>query len=318
MDADPPHDRGRPAAGAASSWTGVDTARGRFGARLRGDGGATVVCLHGFPDDASTYDGLADTLAGAGYRVAAVNLRGYAPSPLTGPLGYDDLVADLLAVVDALSPDGPVGFVGHDYGAQLAYAALARAPHRFRAAVLLAGAHPAVLQRNARRSPRQWWMSRYIVFFQLGAVADRRVARDDFSYVEALWRRWAPGFTPPPAHLAQVKRTLAASMPAPVAMYRGGGFAVAEDPIAVPTLVVSGTDDGCALPVLVAGQEALFTAGYRAEQWDGTGHFPHLEHPDRTARAVLGWFREHSHLAAAVPSSRPGATSGPGGPGRVG
>ena len=283
----------------ADRWMQLSTSRGSFGVRQHGEDGPVVVCVHGFPDDASTYDRLAASLAEAGYRVAAVNLRGYAPSPLDGSLDLDALVEDLLAVVDALSPDAPVGFVGHDYGAQLGYPALARAPHRFRAAVLLAGAHPAVLQRNARRSLRQLWMSRYIVFFQFGALADRRVARDDFAYVERLWRRWAPGFTPPPGHLAQVKRTLAASMPAPVAMYRGGGFTVPEEPIAVPTLFVCGTDDGCALPLLADGQDRLFSADYRAERWEATGHFPHLEHPTRTAEAVLEWFRGHGLQARA-------------------
>lgn len=267
----------------------LSTRRGVFGVRRHGAAGSWVVCLHGFPDDASTFDGLAGVLAEAGHRVAAVNLRGYAPSPLEGSLALDDLVEDLVAVVDELSPEAPVALVGHDYGAQLAYPAMARASHRFTAAVLLAGAHPAVVQRNARRSLRQLWMSRYIVFFQLGAVADRWVSRRDFAYVEALWRRWAPGFTVPAEHLADVKTTLAASMPAPVAMYRAGGFDVAEAEIGVRTLFVCGADDGCAMPFLADGQEALFTAGYRAETWTDTGHFPHLEHPARTARTVIDW-----------------------------
>ena len=289
----------------------VATARGVFGVRRHGGEGPLVVCLHGFPDDASTYDGLGSALAAAGFRVAAINLRGYAPSPLNGALGLDDLVEDLLAVVDALSPGAPVALVGHDYGAQIAYPALARAPQRFSAAVLLAGAHPAVVQRNARRSPRQLWMSRYIVFFQLGGIADRRVARRDFAYVEALWRRWAPGFTVPDEHLAHVKRTLAASMPAPVAMYRAGGFAVPEQQIAVPTRYVCGADDGCALPFLADGQEALFTGDHDAQVWDGTGHFPHLERPERTAATVLDWLT--AHPAAPPPGSQP-ATGGDGTP----
>lgn len=287
------------------SYAELTTPRGVFAVRHHGEGdGPLAVCVHGFPDDASTYDELGGRLAAAGVRTAAVNLRGYAPSPLDGSLAMDDLVDDLLAVVDALSPDRPVALVGHDYGAQLAYPLLARAPQRFSAAVLLAGAHPAVLQRNARRYPRQLWMSRYIVFFQLGAVADRRVARDDFAYVEALWRRWAaPGSSIAPGHLAHVKRTLAASMPAPVAMYRGGGFAVPEQEIGVPTLYLCGAEDGCALPGLADGQERLFTHGYRSEVWEGTGHFPHLEQPARTADAVLGWLAEHPVPGGASPTS---------------
>lgn len=44
-------------------------------------------------------------------------------------------------------------------------------------------------------------------------------------------------------------------------MYRAGGFAVPLDDIAVPTLYITGRDDGCALPFLADGQEALFTDG---------------------------------------------------------
>jgi pimeloyl-ACP methyl ester carboxylesterase len=275
-------------------YSALATRRGSFGVRWHGQGdGPVVLCQHGFPDDASTFDELAANLADAGLRVAAVNLRGYAPSPLDGSLDLPELVADLLAVIDELSPDAPVGFVGHDFGAQLGYPAMASAPHRFAAAVLLAGAHPAFVTRNARRSLRQLWASRYLVFFQLGALADRAVARDDFAYVEKLWRRWAPGFTPPEEHLTRVKATLAASMPAPTAMYRAGGFNVAEQPIAVPTLVVNGADDGCARPFLGDGQERLFTAAYRAETWPATGHFPHLEHPDRSAESIRDWLLPH-------------------------
>ena len=268
----------------------IVTGRGTFGVRRRGDSGPVVVCLHGFPDDASTFDALAATLASAGYRVAAVNLRGYAPSPLEGPLDLDALVEDLFAVIDTLSPGEPVFLVGHDYGAQISYPAMARRPDRFAAAALFAGAHPALVQRNARRSLRQVWMSRYIVFFQFGSIADRWVARHDFAYVDRLWGRWSPGFTVTAERRAQVKGTLAASMPAPVAMYRGGDFAVTQDLIAVPTRYVQGGADGCALPMLADGQEALFTGPYTAEDWPDVGHYPHLEQPERAASSVLDWF----------------------------
>lgn len=277
--------------GSGVTFTQLETSRGSFGLRRHGTAGEMVVCVHGFPDDASTFDALAAALVTAGHRVAAVNLRGYAPSPRDGSLEMGDLVADLIAVVDELSPGVPVSLVGHDFGAQLAYPALARHPERFRRAVLLAGAHPGVVQRKARRSPRQLWMSRYIVFFQLGGFADRRVARDDFAYVERLWRRWSPGFAFPIEHRRHVLDTLRASMPTPVAMYRAGGFGVPLDPIPVPTLYIGGADDGCALPFLADGQDTLFTGGYEAETWKATGHYPHLEQPERTATRVVAWLR---------------------------
>lgn len=269
----------------------VPTDRGAFGVRRAGPPDAPLVlCVHGFPDDASTWDGLAPALVAEGYQAAAVYLRGYSPSPLTGSLALDDLVQDLVAVRDALAPDRPAYLVGHDYGAQLGYALLARHGSRFAAAALLAGAHPTAIARNTRRYPRQLWLSRYIVFFQLGRLADAAFARNDFAAVDRLWRRWSPGFRGSAAHLAEVKNTLRRSMPAPVAMYRAGGFGIGAGPIAVPTLYVSGGDDGCALPGLADGQDQLFTAAYRALIWPGVGHFPHLERPEATAAEIVGWF----------------------------
>lgn len=273
----------------------VPTPRGNFAVRLHGPAdGPVVVCQHGFPHDASTFDSLGNELAQAGYRAVAPNLRGYAPSPLDGDLALPGLVADLMAIIDRVSPTDPVALVGHDFGAQLAYPAMTAHPLRFRAAILLAGAHPGLVTRNARRSPRQLWRSRYIVFFQLGPLADRAVARDDFAYLDRLWGRWAaPGAKFPAAHLAHVKQTFRASMPAPVAMYRASGFNVPLAPVSVPTLFVAGAEDGCASPNLAEGQEALFPHSYRAQTWSGTGHFPHLEQPDRAAETVLAWLSTH-------------------------
>jgi len=83
-------------------------------------------------------------------------LRRYHALLLGGGLGICDLVDDLLSVVDALAPSVPACFVSHDDGAQIGYAALARAAERFAAAFILASAHPAAIIKNMRRQPRQW------------------------------------------------------------------------------------------------------------------------------------------------------------------
>jgi pimeloyl-ACP methyl ester carboxylesterase len=277
----------------------ITTPRGGFGIRTAtppdrraGTAPGTVLCVHGFPDDASTFDGLASGLAAHGHTVASMYLRGYAPSDTDGPFTLDGMADDLAAVADAVSLGEPIHLIGHDYGAQLACSALARHPDAFRSAVLLSGAHPDAIRVNGRRAVRQLWYSRYIVWFQLAALADRAVARNDFAYLDRLWDRWSPGGVPVPdaVHRARVKRTIARSMPAPIAMYRGDGFSIGDVGVDVPTLFVAGGADRCISPRMSEGQDRWFTGRYAREVWDGVGHFPHLERPDRTLEAALSWF----------------------------
>lgn len=267
----------------------IRTSRGSFGAVSAGPAtGRPVVLLHGFPDDLTTFAGLQAALAADGRRSFAVALRGYAPAPLQGPYDLQSLASDLIAVVETVTGHlGSADVVGHDYGGQVAYAALQRAPELFGAAVTLAAPHPNAVLRNARRQPRQLWMSRYIVGFQVPRLAEWRVRRAGFQLVDQLWSRWAaPGWTPPAEHLRHVKTTLAASMPAPVAMYRGGGFTLPRDRIRVPLHCVLGAQDGCLLPAMADGQDRMFDAPHTLTVLPGCGHFPHLEAPEATHAIV--------------------------------
>jgi pimeloyl-ACP methyl ester carboxylesterase len=278
----------------------LTTARGVFAVRVTepggGDGAAprpVILALHGFPDDASTYDRVATDLAAAGYRVVAPSLRGYSPSPLEGDLGYAALRDDLLAWAEAADGGRPVHLLAHDYGSQLSFAAMAAAPGLFRSAVLLSGAHPRAINRNTLRHPRQLWASRYIVGFQFPGLAERRVRKDDFAYLDRLWDRWSPPGRVPADHRARVKATMAASMPHPIEMYRGGGFRIDGAAIRVPTRFLTGAVDGCSLPQMVRGQEAEFAAPYDLQILPGVGHFPQLEAPSVVSGAALEWFTRH-------------------------
>ena len=159
----------------------IATPRGRFAARASGAPDAPLVlCMHGFPDDASTFDALLGRLAAAGFRAVAPFCRGYAPSPLSNPDGspfgkdlLDVLAADTLAIADALSPDRPVHLIGHDNGAFTVYHALRLAPvGRWGRAVTMTAAHPAVVFKNSARSLRQLWRLRYAFLFQVPRVSE--------------------------------------------------------------------------------------------------------------------------------------------------
>ncbi len=78
-------------------------------------------------------------------------------------------------------------------------------------------------------------------------------------------------------------------MPAPVAMYRGGGFSLTSARITFPLLCVLGEQDGCVLPAMADGQQDLFAGKHRVEVLPGVGHFPHLEAPDALARMAVDW-----------------------------
>ena len=71
------------------------TSRGTFAVRRSGQPtGTTILCLHGFPDDASTFQRLATALEPEGYDVVALYLRGYSPSTLEGPYDLPNSVDD--------------------------------------------------------------------------------------------------------------------------------------------------------------------------------------------------------------------------------
>jgi pimeloyl-ACP methyl ester carboxylesterase len=257
---------------------------------LHGDRGAPILCLHGFPDIPASFDPLAGLLVAAGRRVVAPWLRGYHPSTLAGPHTIAQLAADLLAVADAVSPDAPVDVIGHDWGAVATYAACARAPGRIRRAVTLAVPHPASFLRNLPRQPFQVGRSWYMLLFQLPHAAEWALLRRDGALVERLWRDWSPGYTPPAGHLDAVKRALAASLPAPLEIYRSTLLAgpPPADVIAVPTLALHGARDGCVGPHLGDGQERFFRE-LRTEIVDDAGHFLHLERPAWVAERALEW-----------------------------
>jgi len=58
-----------------------------FECLTRGDGDRLALCLHGFPDDAGTFEPLMAQLAEAGFTAVAPYMRGYGP---TGPAPDDD------------------------------------------------------------------------------------------------------------------------------------------------------------------------------------------------------------------------------------
>ncbi len=101
--------------------------------------GPLVLLLHGFPESWYSWRHQIPVLAAAGYRVAAIDVRGYGRS--SAPLeieayGMVHHIADNLGVVEALGERTAI-VVGHDWGAPIAANSALLHPEVFTAVALL-------------------------------------------------------------------------------------------------------------------------------------------------------------------------------------
>ena len=275
----------------------VELASGHFSYLDQGDAEAPLVILaHGFPDYPKTFLPLMRSLCRAGYRCVAPYLRGYAPSVLDGPFDRQRVGDDLADLAEALCPDTPVVLVGHDWGAAATYTAVSRWPQRFRRAVTMGVPHVAAFEHNLWLSREQQQRSLYMAFLMLPGLPERVITRNNFAYIDRLWRRWTPGFTPDATYMAEVKRVLERSLPGPLGYYRAlrpsrqrmmQAELDARVSIYVPLLHLHGAEDGCISYDMSAGQDRYFKADFHSEAMQGLGHALHLQDPQRVAQAIL-------------------------------
>jgi len=156
--------------------------------------GPVIVAVHGYPDNHHVWDGVAAQLAG-GFRVVAHDVRGAGDSDKPRAVSayrMPRLVDDLVAVVDAVSPDRPVHLVGHDWGSIQCWPALtdARLAGRIAGYTSISGPsidHAGVWLRRARRHPRasarQLAHSTYIALFQLPGLPELAIRAGLFERV---------------------------------------------------------------------------------------------------------------------------------------
>jgi pimeloyl-ACP methyl ester carboxylesterase len=277
----------------------------RFHVVVAGEG-PLVLLLHGFPQFWWSWHHQVVSLAAAGYRAAAVDLRGYGGSDKP-PRGYDlvTLAADAAGLVRALG-EANACVVGHDWGGLLGWTMAVQHPKTVNRLAVVGAPHPLRLRRAVLTDPRgQAWAARHTAAFQVPMLPERRLVRDDAALVGRLLRDWSgPGFPderteslarrafqiPGVAHCAmEYHRWLVRSLARPDGLRYARRM---RAQIHVPTLQLHGALDRCTLPATAQGSGQYVTAPYRWKLIDGAGHFPHQERPDTFDAHLLGWLAD--------------------------
>lgn len=270
--------------------------------------GPPVLLLHGFPDTAETFEAQMEALAASGFSVYAPTLMGYEPASFSpdGRYFIGRVARHVVELADAL---GLARFhvVGHDWGAVVGYALGGLFPRRMLSLSTLAVPHVAGLERGLRRWPSQLWRSRYIGLFQWPGVAEARVRRHDYAYVERLWSSWSPGWQASASTLEAVKACLSVPgvLEAALTYYRDlfrwnhpegrEVFRLMRDPIWVPTLALTGATDGCVGTHLWDHMSSRgFPQGLRVIRVEGAGHFMHQERPGEVSEHLVSWLQGHA------------------------
>ncbi|NVB37164.1 alpha/beta hydrolase [Pseudenhygromyxa sp. WMMC2535] len=121
----------------------IETPELRVAARAWGPAdGRPVLALHGWLDNAASYDGLGPRLAAAGLRLVCLDLPGHGYSQhKPGSYHFVDWVADILAVVEALGWQRFM-LVGHSMGAGISVLFAGTFPERVERLILLEGMGP--------------------------------------------------------------------------------------------------------------------------------------------------------------------------------
>jgi len=255
-----------------------------------------VVLAHGMGDDRRAYRFLAPALAAAGYRVAAVDLRGAGGSSTGWPSYSRTAIAgDLVALVEHLG--GPAVLVGHSIAGGAVTIAAATAPHLVTAVVELAPfTRKQSFSLGDLRNPAYRRGATHLTGTLLGST--KAWAR----YLDVAYPATKPGDYD--ARLAEITAMLAqpGRMKALQAMFKSAPTdADAQlSRVSCPVLVVQGSADPDWADPRAEGEAivAALPAGLgRLEVVPGSGHYPHVQHPAEVLELVLPF------LATAAPTT---------------
>ena len=256
---------------------------------VTGTSGPLIVLACGMGDSRRSFQHLVPDLVSAGYRVAALDIRGCGESSV-GWESYTrtDIAGDLVAFVRHLG--GPAVLLGHSISGGAASIAAATAPELFTAVVEVAPFTRAQsMSLGGLRVARYRSGMVHLMRATMMGSLDQWVAYLDVAH---------PGTKPAgyDARIAQIRATMAE--PGRMDVLKKMGAAKPTDAgaalprVTCPVLVIEGSEDPDWADPRAEGEAILADLPSGLGQLaviDGAGHYPHFQHPAQVAELTLSF-----------------------------
>lgn len=289
-----------------------------------GEGPAVVLC-HGFPELAYSWRHQLPALARAGFRVIALDQRGYGGSDAPASVeAYDleHLTGDLVGLLDALGLERAI-FAGHDWGGFVAWAMPVLHPERTGGVIGVNTPYIAFPTTSFLRQLFPEDDTLYILWFQAEGVAEAVLDRDPRLVFEKMIRGGVPsrggllraakeGRDANPfrnlASLAPTGRPLldegdldvytrafaASGFRGPINWYRNADRnarlhpRIGAQPLHLPCLMITAEWDVALPPDLAAGMPAL-CSNLETHLIRECGHWTQQDRPEELGRLMADW-----------------------------
>lgn len=250
------------------------------------ENGDPVLLLHGWPQDARSWQTVAHRLAEEGLQVIVPNQRGYSPDARPeGVENYhtDVLAQDVLSIAEALGHER-FHLVGHDWGASVAWVVAAKHPERLLSLTAVSVPHLAAYNEALSVDPDAQERAKYIGLLRRPGKAEEVLLEDDGARIRAMYGGDVP-LTDVDAYIDRLSQP--GALTATLNWYRAMTADLGSLPaVPVDTTFIWGAHD---LAIGRYGAERCadhVTGDYRFVEVDA-GHWLPDTHPDLVVDEVL-------------------------------
>ena len=245
--------------------------------------GETIILLHGFPDMANTWDETITELSKTNHIIAPF-LRGYYPTGIPENMNFSvkTIADDIIKLANNLNIDR-FKIIGQDWGASISFAVANLAPERVNKIISIAIPHPSCLT----PTPKLLYNARHFFLFGTGAYGIRYTRKNDFEYIDRLYKRWSPDYIEYKEASNAIKETF--KFPGRLEAAIGYYMSFAEDQKSqdvlsfyqtipkVPVLFLAGENDAIATDAIFNEMKTKMPTGSKTVLFKNAGHFLHKE-----------------------------------------